>query len=66
MLVCHRVCMLRSPTKLCACGSADRQQRYKRLTESVCISGAHAGIIPTNTFVNDTLGAKYVAADGQW
>jgi len=27
---------------------------------------AHSGIIPTNTFVNDTAGAKYVSSNGQW
>ncbi|CAL5220321.1 g2312 [Coccomyxa viridis] len=28
--------------------------------------GARAGVIPTNRFVNDTAGAKYVSSNGQW
>ena len=28
--------------------------------------GARAGVIPTGTFLNGTLGAPYVAADGMW
>ncbi|CAL5220346.1 g2342 [Coccomyxa viridis] len=29
-------------------------------------AGARAGVIPTGTFLNGTLGAPYVAADGMW
>lgn len=28
--------------------------------------GAHAGVIPTERFMNDTLGSKYVSSNGQW
>jgi len=30
------------------------------------LSGAHAGVIPSEDFLNGTVGASYVAADGMW
>ena len=32
----------------------------------VSFSGAHAGVIPSEDFLNGTMGASYVATDGMW
>ena len=38
----------------------------QELTRHPVATGARAGVIPTNTFANDTAGAKYVSSNGQW